>query len=99
MLTQIALLLTLASPNQGSAADSSRTDREIRAAALRHAADVRRCYEREGLRRDRRLAGTLEVSVTVLPTGVVSEAAVTSHDMRGAGAREVASCLTTAIRN
>lgn len=99
MLTHVALLLTLASSVDRPAADSVRTDREIRLAALRHVADVRRCYEREGLTRDPGLTGTMDVTVTVLATGVVSEAAVTAHAMRGFGAREVATCLTVAIRN
>lgn len=79
--------------------DSVRSDRDIRLAALRHVADVRRCYEREGLTRDPRLAGTLDVTVTVLATGEVSAASIADDSMRGFGAREVARCLTTAIRN
>ena len=98
MLPQIALLLTI-STNALAPADSVRSDREIRLVALRHVADVRRCYEREGLTRDPRLAGTVDVPVTVQATGIVSDAAVTAHTMQGLGIREVASCLTTAIRN
>ena len=79
--------------------DSVRSDRDIRLAALRHVGDVRRCYETEGLTRDPRLSGTLEVTVTVLATGEVSDARVGADTMRGFGAREVAKCLTTAIRN
>jgi len=99
MLTPIALLLALASPAVRPPADSARTDREIRLAALRHVGDLRRCYEREGLTRDPSLTGTMDVTVRVLATGVVSDAAVTARAMRGFGAREVATCLTTAIRN
>jgi len=99
MLAHFAFVLALASPARPPAADSVRTDGEIRLSALRHVADVRRCYEREGLTRDPRLAGTIEVTVTVLATGVVSDARAAMDDMRGFGAREVASCLTTAIRN
>jgi outer membrane biosynthesis protein TonB len=98
MITKLALLLTLATPEKATT-DSIRADREIRLVALRHVADVRRCYEREGLTRDPRLSGTLDVTVTVLATGVVSEVAVTAADMRGIGAREVSRCLTTAMRN
>lgn len=98
MLTPIALALTLAA-SPPAPADSTRDDRDIRLVALRHVADVRRCYEREGLTRDPGLTGTLDVTVTVLATGVVSDAAVTTGDMRGVGAREVAVCLTTAVRN
>ena len=70
-----------------------------RGGTLRHVADVRRCFEREGLTRDPRLAGSMEVAVTVLPTGVVERVAITAQAMRGIGGREVAVCLTTAIRN
>lgn len=99
MLAQLAFLLVVGSPTERLAADSVRSDRDVRLAALRHAADVKRCYEREGLTRDPRLSGTLDVTVTVLATGIVSDASVASDDMRGVGAREVAKCLTTAIRN
>ena len=99
MLAPFALLLALAAPVDRSHADSVRSDRDVHLAALRHVADVKRCYEREGLTRDPRLTGTLDVSVTVLATGEVSEASVAAHDMRGLGAREVATCLTLAIRN
>ena len=99
MLAHFAFVLALISPPERLAADSTRSDRDVRLAALRHVSDVKRCYEREGLTRDPRLAGTLDVTVTVLATGVVSEASVASDDMRGLGAREVAKCLMTAIRN
>jgi hypothetical protein len=99
MLAHFAFVLALATPLPAPAVDSVRTDRDIRLAALRHVADVKRCYEREGLTRDPRLAGTLEVTVTVLSTGIVSDASVAADDMRGFGAREVGACLTTAIRN
>jgi hypothetical protein len=99
MLTHIALAIALAAPPSPQPADSVRTDREIRLTALRHVADVRRCYEREGLTRDTRLTGTMDVTVTILATGVVSDAAVTAHAMRGLGAREVGACLTTTMRN
>src|SRR3954470_10567372 len=99
MLAPLALVLALASAPHRPVADSVRSDRDVRLAALRHVADVKRCYEREGLSRDPRLTGTLDVSVTVLATGEVSEATVASHTMRGLGVREVAPCLTLAIRN
>ena len=98
MLSQIALLLTISAAGP-TPADSIRADRDIRMVALRNVADVRRCYEREGLTRDPHLSGTLDVTVTVQATGVVSGAAITAHAMHGLGAREVAACLTTAIRN
>lgn len=98
MITKLALILTVAASGPAPT-DSTRADHEIRLVALRHVADVRRCYEREGLTRDPGLTGTLDVTVTVLATGVVSEVAVTAEDMRGVGARDVAVCLTTVIRN
>ncbi len=99
MLATLALALALASPPGRPAADSVRSDRDIRLAALRHVADVKRCYEKEGLARNPALSGTLDVTITVLATGVVSGATVAAGDLRGLGAREVATCLTTAIRN
>lgn len=99
MLAQLAFVLALGSQPDRPVADSVRSDRDVRLAALRHVADVKRCYEREGLTRDPRLTGTLDVTVTVLATGVVSDASVASDDMRGPGGREVAKCLTAAIRN
>ncbi|HEX6048224.1 MAG TPA: AgmX/PglI C-terminal domain-containing protein [Gemmatimonadaceae bacterium] len=98
MITTLALFLTVAASGP-TPTDSVRADREIRLVALRHVADVRRCYEREGLTRDPALAGTLDVTVTVQATGVVSDVAVTAEDMHGVGAREVATCLTMVIRN
>jgi hypothetical protein len=98
MVTHIALLLTISATGLAPV-DSTRADRDIRLVALRNVADVRRCYEQEGLTRDPGLTGTLDVTLTVQATGVVSGAAITAHRMRGRGAREVATCLTTAIRN
>jgi hypothetical protein len=98
MIAKLALVLSITAPAQ-SPTDSTRAGHEIRMVALRHVADVRRCYEREGLTRDPGLSGTLDVTVTVQATGVVTEAAISAHDMRGIGAREVAACLTTVIRN
>ena len=95
----VLLALTVAVPRSALVADSVRADRDIRLAALHHVADVKRCYEREGLTRNPALAGTLDVSVTVLATGVVRDASVARVDMPGVAAREVARCLTTAIRN
>lgn len=99
MLASLALLLALTGSIQPAPTDSVRSDRDVRLAALRHVAEVKRCYEREGLTRDPRLSGTLEMSVTVQATGEVSDASVAAHDMRGVGVREVATCLSLAIRN
>ncbi|HEX6057922.1 MAG TPA: AgmX/PglI C-terminal domain-containing protein [Gemmatimonadaceae bacterium] len=100
MLHALALALLLdAAPAPAVAADSLRADTEIRQTILRHAADVRGCYEREGLRRDPSLVGTLEVEVTVLPTGVVDSVAVGTVVMAGNGQREVAACIATVARH
>ena len=80
-------------------ADSSRSDEEIRLVALRHARDVRSCYEHEGLRLDPRLAGTLEVELTVSPSGRVERATARPATLRGAGSIAVATCVTTVARN
>jgi hypothetical protein len=95
----VLFAVSLALTPRGLSADSVRTDRDIRLAALRHVADVKRCYEREGLARNPMLTGTLDVTVTVLATGVVSDATAESVDMPGVAGRELAKCLTTAIRN
>ena len=99
MLAHLALALALSASKSTVVADSVRSDRDIRLAALRHVADVKRCYEREGLARNPSLTGTLDVTVTVLPTGVVRDASAATTDMQGLGAREVVKCLTTVIRN
>jgi hypothetical protein len=100
MLHALALVLLLdAAPAPVATPDSVRADAEIRLTILRHAADVRGCYEREGLRRDPSLRGTLEVEVTVLPTGVVDSVAVGSLVMAGNGQREVAACIATIARH
>ena len=99
----LAILLEAAPPPAAAAAaaaaDSIRADAEIRQTILRHAADVRGCYEREGLRRDPSLKGTVEVEVTVLPSGVVDSVAVAAMIMAGNGQREVASCIATIARH
>jgi hypothetical protein len=97
----LAILLEAAPPPAATAAaaDSIRADAEIRQTILRHAADVRGCYEREGLRRDPSLKGTVEVEMTVLPSGVVDSVAVATMIMAGNGQREVASCIATVARH
>ena len=97
----LALVLSLlsAAPNAPAApADSIRSDANIRAAALRHAPDVRKCYETEGLGRNPALNGSVEITVTILPTGAVSEVDVKPQGLTGAGAVEVARCLATTAR-
>ncbi|MDB4907383.1 MAG: hypothetical protein JWO05_2167 [Gemmatimonadetes bacterium] len=82
-----------------SSVDSSRTDREIRLVALRHAADIRSCYEREGLRVDPGLAGTMEVELTVAPNGRVERAFASAATLRGQGGAAVVKCVSGAARN
>ena len=74
-------------------ADSGRSTDELRAASQRVAPAVRSCYEREGLRADPELAGTLDVSVTIVPQGNVRDVKVDTLEVRGVGMREVASCV------
>ena len=81
-----------------AAGDSVRADRIIRETVLRHARDARRCYETEGLRRNPALTSTIELEVTILPTGIV-EHAVARPDGPRSGATEVAACLAIVARN
>ena len=97
----LALMLSLlsASPSaRATPADSIRSDANIRSAALRHAPQVRKCYEAEGLGRNPNLTGSVEITVTILPTGAVSEVDVKPLGLKGAGAVEVAKCLETAAK-
>lgn len=82
-----------------AAADSGRSDDAVRLVALHHAAEVRRCYEAEGLRRNPQLAGTLEVELRVLPTGRVDSASVGWSDLAGPGTTEVERCVAALVRN
>jgi hypothetical protein len=100
MLHSFLLAFTLqVSPPVPPVADSLRSDVEIRQTVLRNAGDVRRCYEFEGLRRDPYLAGSVEITLTVLPTGAVDSVEVAVVEMRGEGARDVTRCITTVARN
>ena len=102
MLNVLALALTLhaAAPRPALAAgDSLRTDDEVRQTVLRHASDVRGCYEREGLKRNPGLRGSVEVELTILPTGTVSKVDLTGLSLSGDGTREVSSCILTVARN
>ena len=74
MSFSLALVLSLvALPHGGVQPDSIRSDADIRSAVLRHAPAVRRCYEVEGLGRNPALAGSVEIMVTILPTGAVTD--------------------------
>lgn len=81
------------------AGDSARSDAEVRASVLRNTTDIRRCYETEGLPRNPRLSGRMELALTILPTGVVSSVRVDSLALGGPGSVELARCLTRHARN
>lgn len=100
MLHALLLALTLGSaPRAAIAADSARPDGEVQEIVLRHADDVRKCYQSEGLRRDPAMRVMLELELTILPTGRVDSAAVSTPDVKGPGVAEVAACISTAARN
>lgn len=82
-----------------AAGDSVRADRVIRETVLRHARDARRCYEMEGLRRNPGLSGTIELEVTILPTGIVEHVVAKPDGPARSGAEEVAACLAVVARN
>jgi hypothetical protein len=79
--------------------DSVRPDVDVRLVALRHAAEIQRCYEAEGLRVNPGLGGMIEVEVTVVPSGRVQDAAVAASNLFGAGHQEVESCITSSVKN
>jgi outer membrane biosynthesis protein TonB len=81
-----------------TAADSIRREVEVRATVLRHAPDVKRCYQDEGLRRNPALKGKIEVELTILPTGTVDSVNVATS-LAGPGQHEVSSCVATRARN
>ena len=80
------------------AADSVRREVEVRETVLRHAPDVRRCYQDEGLRRNPELAGKIEVELTILPTGTVDSVNVATN-LAGPGEQEVTVCVALRARN
>lgn len=98
LLLAVALAVTNPAPAQ-PVADSVRTDVEVRTTVLRHATDVRRCYQDEGLRRNPSLAGQVELELTILPTGHVDEASVPATSLAGPGQKEVTVCIATRARN
>lgn len=96
----LALSLLSVSPDAPTAPlDSIRSDANIRAAVLRQAPDVRKCYETEGLRRNPMLIGSVEIFVTILPTGIVSQVDVKAKGLDGPGGAEVSRCLQNAARH
>lgn len=94
----LAALLAVAPAPAPAHTDSLRSDGEVRATVLRHAADVRRCYQDEGLRRNPALTGHLELELTILPTGRVDSVIVAATSLRGDGVKEVTTCLAQAAR-
>ena len=79
--------------------DSIRSDADIRATVIRHASAVRKCYETEGLGRNPQLAGSVEITVTILPTGSVTDVEVSTAKLKGVGGVEVARCLEGVARS
>ena len=94
----LAVALAAAPAPTPAATDSLRSDGEVRATVLRHAADVRRCYQDEGLRRNPALTGHIELELTILPTGRVDSVVVAATSLRGDGVKEVTACLANTAR-
>lgn len=96
----IALVLAAhpAAADSTPAADSVRREVEVRATVLRHAPDVRRCYQDEGLRRNPELAGKIELELTILPTGTVDSVNVATS-LAGPGQQEVTTCVAYRARS
>lgn len=101
MLTFVALasaaLLLPAEP--AARPDTIRADGEIREYVLRHVGEVRHCYQNEGLKRDPQLAGLVEVTLTIAPTGVVDTVEVDAKQLAGDGNAAVADCIMRVARN
>jgi len=98
MLHAVLLAALLSTPPR-PAADSVRSDDDVRMVALRHATEIRQCYESHGLKVNPSLGGTLEVELLVLPTGRVDSAAVSRSQLAGPGKQEVEACVVSAVRN
>ena len=94
----LAVALAVAPAPTAAPTDSLRSDGEVRATVLRHASDVRRCYQDEGLRRNPALTGHVELELTILPTGRVEAVNVGSTSLRGDGVKEVTACLANTAR-
>ena len=98
-LALVLSLMALPPSTVPAPSDSIRTDADIRAAVLRHAPAVRKCYEVEGLGRNPLLAGSVEIMVTILPTGAVTNVEVATIGLKGIGETEVAKCLAGVARS
>ena len=103
----IALALLAPLPAAGSApatldsipaSDSVRREVEVRETVLRHAPDVRRCYQDEGLRRNPELTGKIDLELTILPTGTVDSVNIAAS-FAGPGEHEVTTCVASRARN
>ena len=57
------------------------------------------CYTQQGLTVNPKLAGTMDVAITLNSAGSVARVAATPRSMSGAGTSEVASCIEAKIRN
>jgi len=101
MTPAILIALALLGPvkrDSTVAPDSLRREVEVRATVLRHAPDVRRCYQDEGLRRNPALSGKIDLELTILPTGTVDSVSVATN-FAGPGEREVTTCVASRARN
>src|SRR5438105_13169733 len=92
MLHTLVLSLAMASrmslpPQQP---DSVRPDIDVRLAALRHAGDIQRCHETQGLRVNPGLGGSIEDKDTVGPSGRSEDVAGSASNSCGAGSHDVA---------
>jgi outer membrane biosynthesis protein TonB len=87
-----------AGPDSLVPSDSVRREIEVRETVLRHAPDVRRCYQDEGLRRNPELSGKIDLELTILPTGTVDSVNVATS-FAGPGQHEVTTCVALRARN
>jgi len=103
MTPAILIALALLGPAHSGAdsippSDSVRREVEVRETVLRHAPDVRRCYQDEGLRRNPELSGKIDLELTILPTGTVDSVNVATS-FAGPGRHEVTTCVASRARN
>ena len=85
-------------PDSVPPSDSVRREIEVRQTVLRHAPDVRRCYQDEGLRRNPELSGKIDLELTILPTGTVDSVNIATS-FAGPGQHEVTTCVALRARN
>lgn len=99
MLSSLLLAALVGASTPSVPSDSLRPDHEIRQVALRHATEIRNCYESHGLRVNPTLSGTIEVELHVLPTGRVDTATIAGSQLAGSGKQEVEECVLTVVRH